>query len=124
MANPLQRILPRETVPQAALRRWARLAVNVRIGARRGAWYHVLSAGPEEAVLEVYHRAVIIPRAAIELRDDAPLMWSLVPRAWGGPYLVCPGCAERVRPNGAVGRLHCRRCRHSYPIEQLEENAS
>lgn len=98
------------------LYRWARLRVNIPISLRRGAWYTVLSAGAEEAVLEVRGVPTILDREAVEIVHARPQTWSMVPAEWGGPYLVCPDCAERVRNVAATGRLICPHCHSSYAI--------
>lgn len=102
---------------EAPARRWARICVNIRSPLRRGAWYPVMSVGAEEVVLEVRQRAVIIPRPFLDVSDSAPSQWAVVPRDWGGPYLVCPRCADRVRVGRPVKQLHCVRCRASFEVE-------
>jgi len=72
---------------------------------RRGAWYPVLSLAPDEAVLEVRRKTVIVPLAYLEVVRTRPKTWTLIPRE---RYAVCPNCAERVhwggRRNGCAVR--------------------
>ena len=77
--------------------------MNALVSLRRGAWYPVLSAGVEEAVLEVHGASTILARDLVEIVHERPQMWSVVPPEWGGPYLVCPDCAERVRDAATAG---------------------
>jgi hypothetical protein len=86
---------------------------------RRGAWYPVLSAAADEAVLEVRKRAVIVARDQLEIVDVRPSRWSVVPRQWmlGGPYAVCPKCAERVALTRSREPARCGRCNGMFAIE-------
>jgi len=52
--------------------RWARLVMDVPGPLRRGAWYPVLSAGPEEAVVVIRNRAVVVPRHSLEIVNSPP----------------------------------------------------
>ena len=103
------------------LQRWARLRVNAPVALRRGAWYPVLSAGVEEAVLEVHGASTILSRDLVEIVHERPQMWSVVPPEWGGPYLVCPDCAERVRDAATAERFPCPHCGASFAVA-LERN--
>lgn len=107
---------------QVALR-WARLAVDIRTPLRRGGWYRVLSAGPEEAVLAVRGTSVIVPRPAVEILSSFPRLWSVVPREWGGPYLVCPDCATRLRVPVRSELRVCPGCRGVFPVETPDHHA-
>ena len=105
--------------------RWARLRMNIPTSLlRRGAWYPVLSAGAEEAVLEVRGTLTVIAREFVEVVPARPEMWSLVPAAWGGPYLVCPDCAERVRNVAVTGTFSCPHCHGSYAVSSERQSAS
>jgi hypothetical protein len=106
------------------LQRWARLRVDVRTTLRRGGWYPVLSAGAEEAVLEVRGAPAIIARDVVEIVHARPQTWSIVPAEWGGPYLVCPDCAERVRNVAVTGRFTCPHCHGAFAISLEREIAS
>ncbi len=107
---------------QPRIARWARLVVNVRIPLRRGAWYPVLSAGPEEVVVEVRQRPTIVPRAVVDISTVPPSRWTLVPQSWGGPYYVCPECSERMRARVPIVPrrempLSCIRCHKTFPTD-------
>ena len=104
-----------------ATQRWARAICDFPLDSplRRGAWYPVLTAGPEEVVLVVRHHAVIVPSSVLEISATRPNRWSLVRRDWalGGPYLVCPNCAARVSLRAPLDRLSCDRCHGVYAVE-------
>lgn len=97
--------------------RWARLAINTRTPLRRGAWYVVHSVSPEEVVLDIRGKSTIVPRYLLDLTDEAPNRWTAIPASWGGPYIVCPNCAMRVRPRDTASRLHCPTCSRWFVIE-------
>ena len=108
-----------------SLRRWARLRVDVPATTlRRGGCYPVLSAGTEEAVLEVRGAPVIFRRDVVEIVNARPNAWSLVPANWGGPYFVCPDCAERVHAGAVTGHYRCPRCRGSFAVGAEHDIAS
>src|SRR5690348_5299504 len=97
-------ICPVPTTPQGTVR-WARLRRDVRSVLRRGAWYRVVSLGPEEAVLDVDNASVRVAREVLEVTETRPTRWTIVPRprdaeklpeAWGEFYAVCPNCAARA----------------------------
>ena len=116
--------LPEDWQRSPGIHRWARVRVRTPVPLRRGGWYPVLSAGAEEAVLEVRGSTFIIARDAVEIRHTRPETWSVVPAEWGGPYLVCPDCAERVRSTAVAGRFACPRCRGSFAITLERDIAS
>ena len=103
------------------LHRWARLRVNALVSLRRGAWYPVLSVGVEEVVVEVHGASTILARDLVEIVYERPQMWSVVPPEWGGPYLVCPECAERVHQAAITDRFSCPNCGTSFAVA-LEQN--
>jgi hypothetical protein len=113
-----------DSKPAPVLHRWARLRTNTSSTLRRGAWYQVLSAGAEEAVLQVRGSPMILARDAVEIVHGRPETWSVVPAELGGPYLVCPDCAERVRSSAVSGRFSCPRCRGSFAVKLEREIAS
>lgn len=92
---------------------------------RRGAWYRVLSLGPEEAVLDVDNAEVRISRAHLEVTETRPSRWTIVPRPreaehvpdnWGEFYLVCPGCAARAPAGRPPGPKRCTRCEQTFEV--------
>ena len=95
------------------------MAVNLRTSLRRGAWYAVHSAGPEEVVLEVRGKSTIVPRGWVDVADEKPRAWTLVPADWGGPYIVCPNCAKRVWIREPIHALQCDACHAGFPLEAL-----
>ena len=115
---------PEERTRTPGLNRWARLRADIPTTLRRGGWYQVLSAGPEEAVLEVRGAPVVFARDVVEIVHARPQAWSLVPANWGGPYLVCPDCAERVHAGAVTGQYRCPRCRGSFAVGAEHDIAS
>lgn len=109
---------------QPGLRRWARLRADIPSTLRRGSWYPVLSVGAEETVLEVRGAPTILARDAVEIIQTPPNTWTLVDAKTGGPYLVCPACAERVRSAAARGRFACPRCHGSFAVALERDIAS
>jgi len=79
----------------------------------------VLSAAGDDAVLDVRKKAMIFPRSQLEIVDVRPSRWSVVPREWmlGGPYAVCPNCAERVALSRTPEPVRCARCNGVFTIE-------
>ena len=104
--------------------RWARLGVNVPSPLRRGGWYTVLRADAEDVVLEVRHQPLTMRRPFLTIIDRRPTHWAFVPRTWGGPYVVCPGCGERVWLRQRVQQLRCSRCHGCYDVETEAHSGS
>jgi len=78
----------------------------------------VLSVGQDEVVIEVRRKPVIVPRTCLDLVAARPSpIWTLIPREWGGPYLVCPDCAERVWWRCALAELRCLRCDGLFQVD-------
>jgi len=99
--------------------RWARVEGNAPYGLRRGAWYPVLSVGPEEVVLVARHRPVIVGRSyVVDIVATQPNRWSVVARESGTPYAVCPKCAERVTLAPTAERMRCVRCQGWFGVER------
>jgi hypothetical protein len=115
---------PEDRKRSSELTRWARLRVNIPTPLRRGGWYPVLSVGTEEAVLEVRGAPTILARDAVEIVHSRPETWSVVPAEWGGPYYVCPDCAERVHDVSVTGRFICPGCHGSFAVRLEREIAS
>jgi len=107
-----------EPLAQTATERWARLKLNAACGLRRGAWYPVLSVGTEEVVVEARHKSVVVPRSCVgEIVSTQPNTWTLVPRTSGGPYVVCPNCAERAIVNRSSEKMLCSGCHAWFGLE-------
>ena len=100
------------------------MVVDVRYGLRRGAWYPVLSVGPEETVVVVRHHPMILPHDCLEIVDTRPRRWSVVARASGAPYAVCPNCADRVPLSHVPNQLQCSRCDEWFEVEQPDAVAT
>ena len=102
--------------------RWARLVLDVQCPLRRGAWYPVLSAGPEETVVLVRARAVILPHHSLEIVNTLPSRWTIVAPASFAPYAVCPSCTDRVPlpQHGVLAQLWCRRCQQMFGVEPAD----
>jgi hypothetical protein len=83
-----------------------------------------VSSGIEEVVLEVRGSPTIFARDAIEIVHTRPQTWSAVTARWGGPYLVCPECAERVRNVQVTGHLICLHCHGSFAVDAERDIAS
>jgi len=99
--------------------RWARLWEDVRrCELRRGAWYPVLSIAPDEAVLVVRGRGVIIPLAYLEITHTRPDRWTYIARE---RYAVCPNCAERVAVGQLPARMRCGKCSGVFGIEPAQQ---
>ena len=81
---------------------------------RRGAWYPVLSLAPDEAVLEVRRKTVIVPLAYLEVFRNRPESWTLIPSE---RYAVCPNCAERLALGRPPERLRCPRCQRLFDVD-------
>src|SRR5438094_7231807 len=85
------------------VRPWARVAGDVNVGIRRGAWYQVIRLTPEAAWLDVFYRTLSVPRECLEIVTVRPDLWSVVARPydavdlpvkWGSGYAVCPRCSR------------------------------
>ncbi len=71
---------------------------------RRGAWYRVVELTPVEAIVDVNHRLLHIPRAFVQVLPLRPPAWTVVPgpdaggaAGAGRKYGVCPSCCARWR---------------------------
>jgi hypothetical protein len=104
---------------------WARVRIDAECRLRRGAWYRVSRLTPLEAVLDVNHQLVSIPRASLQLSSGAPQRWSVVPRppnssrlpaTWGARYAVCPACRERAPLLHPSANMRCPRCNGMFDI--------
>ena len=107
-------------------RQWARLKAEYDCPLRRGAWYGVLSASRNEAVLDVNERPLPVPLRVLEVVSDSPRRWSVVERPKGSlripsgmsdTYAVCPNCRERVPLGGTPPVMRCRRCNGVFEVD-------
>src|SRR5216117_3253669 len=74
---------------------WARVAGDVNVGVRRGAWYQVMRLTT----------VVACPYDAVDL-----------PFKWGSHYGVCPRCSRRAAlPEQAV-EMQCPACQRVFPL--------
>jgi ribosomal protein S27AE len=102
--------------------RWARLRDDVRrCRLRRGAWYPVLSLGPDEAVVVVRHESVILPQTYLEIVTTRPDRWTVISAE---RYAVCPNCAQRVAVGTAPERMRCGRCSGVFAFEPQHEDSA
>jgi hypothetical protein len=104
---------------------WARLKAEGPYPLRRGAWYRVTEFERHEIVVDVQWRTVSVPRSYIEVVEQRPLRWTVVPRprdairlpeSWGDKYGVCPNCANRESLEGSPDEMTCERCEERYPV--------
>ena len=108
--------LTEPTRPSVATESWARLAIEIRSPLRLGAWYRVLQMGATEAVLQVRDRLFKLPHSCLEFSSRLPREWTTVERDTGNRYLVCPTCADRVRPSRRTAWLTCTRCGERHEV--------
>ena len=102
--------------------RWARLRDDVRrCQLRRGAWYPVLSLGPDEVVVVVRHESVILPQTYLEIVTTRPDRWTVISAE---RYAVCPNCAQRVAVGTAPERMRCGRCSGVFAFEPQHEDSA
>jgi len=108
-----------ERLDKLPVGRWARLRDDVRrCRLRRGAWYPVLSLGPDEAVVVVRHESVIVPQAYLEIVNTRPNRWTVVP---GERYAVCPNCAARIAVGTPPVQMRCGQCSGVFEFEPEHE---
>lgn len=105
---------------------WARLKVDVRCGLRRGAWYRVIRRTTADAILDVDHRATVIPSDVLEFTSVRPHRWSIVERPgadaglatlWGTSYGVCPSCCHRAPLLYPGAEARCVKCGGTFLVE-------
>ena len=83
-------------------------------GLRRGAWYRVVEdSGKPWVVLDVHHVEVRVPKDDVDVKRDAPKIWSVVHE----PHLVCPGCHQRQHLSGQPKQVKCSECGNSYAVD-------
>ncbi len=105
---------------------WARVRADTECKLRRGAWYRVIRLSPLEAVVDVNHVPMNVPRSSLQIRPGRPSVWSVVPRprnsarlpmSWGAKYVVCPNCRERAPLGGRPqASMRCPRCNGVFEI--------
>ena len=104
---------------------WARLRTDVNVKLRRGAWYRILKLGAVEAVLDVNRQPLTVARSLLQIVQDAPQRWSVVPApanavrfpsSWGTRYGVCPACRSRAPLQGEPATLRCTRCNGLFEV--------
>jgi len=107
------------------VRPWARVAGDVNVGVRRGAWYEVVRLTPEAAWLDVIQRTLSIPRDCLEIVTVRPERWSVVERpydavglpvSWGSRYAVCPRCRARAALVEHPDQMECGGCRGVFAV--------
>jgi hypothetical protein len=87
-------------------------------GLRRGAWYRVVEdTGKPWLVLDVHHVEVRVPKDDVDVKREAPKVWSVVHQ----PHLVCPGCHERRHVAGQPKDLKCAGCGNSYAVDWADK---
>jgi hypothetical protein len=108
-----------------ASEQWARLRKDSGCGLRRGAWYSVLSAEPDNVVLAVHRDEIPVSRDLLEFTSTRPAKWTLVIHSrsflsflvrWGRRYAVCPNCCQRQVPTGQPRTLQCERCNGLFEV--------
>jgi hypothetical protein len=107
------------------VRPWARVAGDVNVGVRRGAWYEVVRLTSEAAWLDVSLRTLSIPRECLEIATVRPAEWAVVERpydavdlpvSWGARYAVCPRCRGRAALQEHPAQMQCGGCRCVFPV--------
>ncbi len=97
---------------------WARVRAGTDSPLRRGAWYRIEELTSVEAVLDVNHRLLRVPRTFLQILPLRPPMWSLVRRRPDGAppaasdlrYAVCPSCCDRSPLHDSAPTMRCPRC--------------
>jgi hypothetical protein len=104
---------------------WARVTTDGPYPLRRGAWYPVNELAKDHVLLDVLWAPVNVPRAAVEIAEERPLRWTVVPRprqavslpeSWGPVYGVCPNCGHRASLQNAPPILGCQQCEGLFPV--------
>ncbi len=104
---------------------WARVAGDVNVGVRRGAWYQVMRLTTDAAWLDVFQRTRSVPRDSLEIVTVRPDVWSVVARPydavdlpfkWGSHYGVCPRCSRRAALPEHAAEMECPACGRVFPL--------
>jgi len=98
----------------------------------RGAWYAVVNdSKPTIVFLDVHRRNVAMDRTLLDLRAEAPSMWSVVRRSEEEPesrrreswvdlnltYGVCPQCRSRSNLTEGSTSAACGQCGGNFAID-------
>src|SRR5256885_8395986 len=97
---------------------WARVRAGQDCPLRQGAWYRVVELTPVEAIVDVNHRLLHIPRAFVQVLPLRPPTWTVVPGPDAGAahadagrkYGVGPSCCARARLDGPPPAMRGARC--------------
>jgi len=104
---------------------WARLKTEGPYPLRRGAWYPVSEFQADKVLVEVLWSPVGVPRSAVEITEERPLQWTVVPRprhavrlpeSWGPVYGACPNCGHRASLRSAPPMMGCHQCEGLFPV--------
>jgi len=104
---------------------WARIKPDLNYRLRRGAWYRVLRSNLTDAVVQVEHRDVTVPVAALQVESARPDRWTVVslprdavdiPFSWGSRYGVCPECSARAPLVERVATMRCDACGGEFTV--------
>lgn len=107
------------------VQQWARVWTRHNCRVRRGAWYPLLRLTPQDAVIEVNHQPMGVPREYVQILPVRPRLWSVVPLPgdafdvpleWGSRYAVCPNCSQRAPVMAEEPRMQCPRCQQAFAI--------
>jgi hypothetical protein len=111
------------------VRPWARVAGDVNVGVRRGAWYEVVRLTQDAAWLDVVQRTLSVPRDSLEIVTARPDLWSVVTRPydavdlpvkWGSRYAVCPRCSRRAAVPEGASEMQCLGCESVFGLRPLQ----
>src|SRR5256885_7064939 len=106
---------PGERMPHVQY--WARVRAGQDCPLRQGAWYRVVELTPVEAIVDVNHRLLHIPRAFVQVLPLRPPTWTVVPgpdaRAAhadaGRKYGARPSSRAPARLDGPAPAMPCPR---------------
>ncbi len=104
---------------------WGRVRIDADCPLRRGAWYRVTRLTSNEAVVDVNHKVMSVPRSSLQIQSRPYQHWTVVPRprnagrlpaSWGARYVVCPNCCERAPLGKPAASMRCLRCNGVFEI--------
>ena len=105
--------------------RWGRLQLDVDCELRRGAWYRIVGLQGLDAVVDLNHKPLPVPRYVLEVVSTPPKRWTVVsapkqtrrvPKEHVPYYAVCPSCRERSPVKRDARNLRCDRCRGQFDV--------